>query len=498
MARRNVLFIVIDQLRADLLFGEMSRIAHLPNIRALMAEAATFTRHFSVVNPCGPSRSSILTGQYAMNHRSIRNGTPLDHTIPNIAREMRKGGYLPMLFGYTDTPRDPRIHHPADPAVRTYEYPLADFAEMTEMRLDESYPWRAHLKAKGYDLPDYADFYVPQGPALNAPAFYAAEDSDTAFLTDECLKALSVRTDQQWFAHLTYIRPHPPLVAPAPYNTLYDPAEMPDPVPAEQATLDHPFLEFSRADKTADDFVDGKTVAPDDAAAIRTLRAVYLGLATEVDHHIGRVMRFLKETGQYDDTLIVLCADHGEMLGDHASWGKATVFDAAFHTPLILRLPGSPSQGQRFDMPTESIDIMPTILDHVGLECPASVNGRSLMPLLNGEAAGNWRSATFSELDFGDPITPTAIQRQLGLETRQCNLSILREGDLTLVHFNAGLPPLLYDHARNGEAENLAADPAHAATLLRLTQRLLDHRMSHADTTLSNIMITGDGPVAGG
>ena len=106
--QRNVLFITIDQLRADCLIGGLADHVDLPNMRAFVTEGVTFERNFSVANPCGPSRASMLTGQYAMNHRSVRNGTPLRHDTPSIASEMRKVGYLPMLFGYTDTSQDPR------------------------------------------------------------------------------------------------------------------------------------------------------------------------------------------------------------------------------------------------------------------------------------------------------------------------------------------------------------------------------------------------------
>ncbi len=112
----------------------------LPNIRALARDAVSFRNHYSVANPCGPSRASLLTGQYAMNHRAVRNGTPLRHDVPNIATEMRKVGYLPMLWGYTDTAQDPRVHHPRDPAVRTFEHPMVGFHEMQKMRLEESLP----------------------------------------------------------------------------------------------------------------------------------------------------------------------------------------------------------------------------------------------------------------------------------------------------------------------------------------------------------------------
>ena len=101
--------------------------------------------------------------------------------------------------------------------------------------------WRAHLVAQGYKLPHKGKgkmlpVYrpVPAGgrpPRITDPAIYAAKDSDTAFLTDKTIEALTVRHDMSWFAHVTFIRPHPPFVAPAPYNKLIEPAGLPKPNP---------------------------------------------------------------------------------------------------------------------------------------------------------------------------------------------------------------------------------------------------------------------------
>ncbi|WP_299848401.1 alkaline phosphatase family protein [uncultured Roseovarius sp.] len=502
MARsQNVLFILIDQLRADLLHGVLADHVDLPNLRALMAEAVTFRRHYSVVNPCGPSRASILTGQYAKNHRSVRNGTPLRHDTPNLAIEARKAGYQPLLFGYTDTTLDPRMHHPSDPAMHSYEQPMPGFDEIVEMRSGDSYPWRAYLAGKGYDLPDYDRFYVPnaaqdQPRTLTDPAFYKAEDSDTAFLTDRCLDHLRVQQGQSWFTHLTYIRPHPPLVAPTPYNRMYDPANLP--LPRQSGDAPHPFHEISKQRVTPRDFVQGFDDLEATEETIQSLRAIYLGLASEVDHHIGRVIRYLKETGQYDDTLLIVGADHGEMLGDHNSWGKMTFYDAAYHVPLIIRDPRNTAQhGNSVSAFTESVDVMPTLLDWIGEPTPTSVNGHSLMPFLQGENPKGWRGESYSDLDFGDPLTLTIWQNELGLSEAEASMSILRTDRLTLVHFAGNLPPVLFDHQAEGELRNVAADPKYASDLLAMTQKLLSHRMRHPDTTLSKTMITDAGPVTG-
>lgn len=492
----NVLFIVIDQLRADCLTGALADVTPLPHLRALMGEAVSFMRHYSVVNPCGPSRASILTGQYAMNHRAVRNGTPLPQDTPNIATEVRKMGYVPLLYGYTDSAQDPRGRHPNDPALTSYEEVMPGFHEAVEMRLEASLPWRADLLEKGYDVPPYPAIFRPDGPALNAPALYRAEDSDTAFLTDQFLRGLRGRP-QGWFAHLTYIRPHPPLVAPAPYNQLVNPADIPAPVTAgdlaaEQAR--HPFLAASTRRGAIATVVEGFPNLAPSAEAIATLRAVYLGLAAEVDHHIGRVIAALKASGVYDDTLLIVTADHGEMLGDHHAWGKQTFYDAAYHTPLIIRDPRSPAaHGQQITAPTESIDIAPSLLDWLGQTAPDVMDGRSLMPFLRGQTPTHWRSHSYSELDFGDPISPTKAQAALGLTPELANFAVLRGPRYSLVHFNAGLPPLLFDHAEAGELHNIAAEPAAQPILLEMTRAMLDHRMRHAGGLFNRVMITETG-----
>ena len=494
----NVLFIVIDQLRADCLTGALADVTPLPNLRALMREAVSFMRHYSVVNPCGPSRASILTGQYAMNHRAVRNGTPLPHDTPNIATEVRKAGYLPLLYGYTDSAQDPRAHHPNDPALTSYEEVMPGFHEVVEMRLEASLPWRADLLEKGYDVPPYPDIFRPNGPELNAPALYRAEDSDTAFLTDQFLRGLRGRP-QGWFAHLTYIRPHPPLVAPAPYNRLVIPADIPAPVTvgdwdAEHAR--HPYIRACNDRPAIASVVEGFSDLEPTAENIATLRAVYLGLAAEVDHHIGRIITALKQVGVYDDTLLIVTADHGEMLGDHHAWGKQTFYDAAYHTPLIIRDPRQPkAQGQRIEAVTESIDIAPTLLDWLGLEAPDVMDGCSLLPYLHGSAPETWRSYSYSELDFGNPLSPTKAQAALGLGAEAANLAVLRGARYSLVHFNAGLPPLLFDHAEAGELRNIAADPAAQPILLEMTRAMLDHRMRHAGGMFNRVMITQNGAV---
>ena len=263
----------------------------------------------------------------------------------------------------------------------------------------------------------------------------------------------------------------------------------------EEESAQHPFFGPLLRKSTAASFVEGFPDLEPTDENIQTLRAVYLGLATEVDHHVGRVIRFLKDSGQYDSTMVVITADHGEMLGDRHSWGKMTVYDAAYHTPLIIRIPDNEGHaGTCLPQITESIDVTPTILQWVGQEVPNSMDGRSLLPLLRGEAPQDWRRYSFSELDFSEPLEPTLWQEELGTSASDSCLGILRDERFTLVEFAAELPPMLFDAQGRGELENVAGKPEYADDLNRLTRMMLRHRMRNMDHTLSMTAITADGP----
>ena len=160
------------------------------------------------------------------------------------------------------------------------------------------------------------------------------------------MQYLSVREAEPWFIHVATMRPHPPFVATAPWHAKYDPAEVPAPrrrpsngVEAEQ----HPLLaELLATTKQLDFFRTGEGLAADVGERdIRQLRATYYGMIGEVDAQLGRLIDYLKQTGQYDETLFVFSSDHGEMLGDHYMLGKSGYFAEAYHIPLVIRLPGA-------------------------------------------------------------------------------------------------------------------------------------------------------------
>lgn len=504
LARRKVLFIALDQWRADAT-SLVDGVSLTPNLDSLAAEGVSFRRHYTCAAPCGPARATLLTGLYPFIHRSVRNATPLDARFSNLALEARKGGFDPVLFGYTNSAVDPRTVSARDPALRTYEGVLPGFrleAAHNEASLE---PWLTDLANRGYEIPaKLRDIYHHPGTHKEmerfsrGPAVYRAQDSDTAWLTDKVLDHWRLRRAEDWFVHLVWYRPHPPFIAPEPYNTLVPAAAVRDPARAgslqDERAL-HPFLDAWLGEQDTADYlktqVNALRASPDE---IREMRAVYLGLIAEIDAHLGRLVAHLKSTGEWAETLVVFTSDHGEMLGDHWCWGKGELFEASNHVPLIIRAPEMPQEnkGRIVDVFTESVDIAPTILEWLGLEAPAEMNGLSLMPWLRGETPAAWRDYAFWEFDFRT-LGGGGIEGHLGLMPDQCTLNVIREARWKYVHFTA-LPPLLFDlQADPHEFVNRADDPACLGERARLAGRLASHRMLHAERTLANTKLARHG-----
>ncbi|WP_260854812.1 sulfatase/phosphatase domain-containing protein [Mesorhizobium amorphae] len=138
---------------------------------------------------------------------------------------------------------------------------------------------------------------------------------------------------------------------------------------------------------------------------------------------------------------------------------------------------------------------MPTVLDWLGLEKPRACDGRSLLPLLRGDTPADWRNAIFFEHDFRTVVTQKA-EVTLGITSDQCSYAVIRDDRFKYVHF-AALPPLLFDLVEDpDETTNLAEWPDMTPTVLHYAQRMLDWRLTHAERTLTNMMITQAGVVS--
>ena len=467
-----------------------------PHLDALAADGVRFERHYANTAPCGPSRASLHTGLYLQNHRSGTNGTPLDARHANWARLALTTGHDPVLFGYTDTSRDPRAEPPDSPWLRTYEGPLPGVRPICHMD-GRPTAWTDWLAAKGYQVPRRpGDAYAlrakgpdwEDGAAEPRPLAFPAEVDDVAYLTGRLIEYLTTAPGP-FVAHLSLLRPHPPFVAPRPYNALYHPAAVPGfrrAATREEEGRQHPFLAWW--------LTSPGYRPPESERRLRRLKAVYYGLMSRVDDEIGRLMAFLDESGLAQTTMVIFTSDHGEELGDHWLLGKGGYFDGSYHTPLIIRDPRPGAvRGRNVRRFTEHVDILPTIAEAIGAAAPPC-DGKSLAPFLAGRTPDGWRTEAHWEYDFRDVLDDGA-ERTLGLSMDACTLNVIRGERWKYVHF-ANLPPLLFDlEADPGETTSLAGDPAYAGRMLEYAQKLLSWRMIHDEQTLTHMTLARDGVV---
>ena len=509
MQRRNVLLIVVDQWRADFvphLMRADGRVPFLgtPNLDRLCREGVTFRNHVTACVPCGPARASLLTGLYLMNHRAVQNTVPLDRRHFSLGHALRDLGYDPALIGYTTTTPDPRTTSPNDPRFLLLGDLMDGFRSVGafEPNMDGYFGWVAQ---KGFDLPPRReDIWLPEGEdavpgATDRPARIPKELSDSSYFTERALTYLKGRAGRPFFLHLGYYRPHPPFVAPAPYHAMYRPEDMPAPVRAatpEAEAAQHPLLRFYLEAIERGSFFHGAegSGATLDEAEIRQMRATYCGLIAEIDDCLGEVFAYLDETGQWDDTLVVFTSDHGEQLGDHHLLGKIGFHDESFRIPFVVKDPAAVPgrRGAVADAFTESVDVMPTILDWLGGAPPRACDGRSVLPLVRGQSPADWRTELHYEYDFRD-VHYSQPESVLGLGMDESSLCVVQDGSYKYVHF-AALPPLFFDLADDPhQLVNRADDPACAALVRDYAQKALSWRLIHADRTLTHYRATPKG-----
>lgn len=480
----NVLFILADQFRSDSLGCVGHPVVKTPNLDMLAQSGVFFKQCFVQTAPCGPSRMCMYTSRYPCSHRSVGNKVPLVDAHENLGMYLRAAGYKPAQMGYQDYAVDPRILPPDD--VRTYKPNYDNFLPGWDNLLDHEYDSKeyfAYLREKGYPeaLCNHDAIHKPnvppEGPgdhlAIRFPAHYKEEDCECRFLTNLAMDYVQAHSQGGWVLNLNYIKPHPPRICSAPYNDMYDPADMPAATRREaELQSDHPYL--SRIHRKPD------LVAERD---LRETQANYWGMITELDTSLGLLFDSLKKTGQWENTLIVFSSDHGEYLGDHYLTGKGQLYDGTMRVPLIVRDPSpeaNGTRGQLVDGFVESIDHAPTILDFLGVPIPDRFQGTSVLGRVRG--AGEGKAEIHYEKDIRGEVADLVADPDCRL------LWVVRDDEYKYVQFaDEAIPPLLFDlKADPGEFHNLADDVVHMPTVLRYCQKLLRWRMKHEDQRMTH------------
>ena len=491
MENRNVLFIIADEFRADCLGAAGNHVIQTPNLDALAHESALFEKCFVQATPCGPSRMCIYTGRYLCAHNSVDNMTPLMDAEDNLAHHLRRHGHAPGFIGYNDYAMDPAIlpeGHPHRTGL-CYDYFLPGFDVVLDHEYD-SKEWYEDLRRKGYP-PEmccheimYYPNVPPEGPGEHLPeyypAHYRAEDSEAQFVTSRAIDYCTERRGRGWFLSLNYIKPHGPNLCPAPYHDLYRHADLPTPYRcADELEGRHPYL--SRFYTNACDQLVSER-------ELREFQACYYGMITELDACLGRLFQALKDSGQWDHTLIIFTSDHGEHLGDHYLTGKAHYFDGNMRVPYLLRDPSpnaDATRGKKLDVFCEAIDSAPTICAFLGVPPQERCQGESLLGLVRGDPNAAAKPRIFHEFYYYNSLKES--------ERNQCNpaacrLWVVRDDDYKYVQFGEEfLDPLLFDLKTDpGEMNNLAGRPEYAATVARYAQHLIRWRIRNEDLRMEH------------
>jgi arylsulfatase A-like enzyme len=361
-----------DQHRADSLRSRGHPIVRTPNLDRLAGEGINMERAYCTTPLCVPSRTTVFTGQHAARHAKtcgtgFVNRITLDETQVHLPGILQENGYTLALVG--------KNHAFTDDYLRSW-----GFCEMYDLRGKEEKAFCSPLTPGDRTVREWRSdtSVVPvQEGVVHEPQPGDASDDPNVSQTEHALRFLHTRARSvPFFMYLSYESPHFPNVVPEPFFSMYDVDSMPGPIGAEPLFADKPlrlFLQYYGQ--------RFETLTPDDH---RRIQASYLAQISLVDSQIGRVCTALRESGEWENTLVVFVSDHGDFWGNHGLVGKTNAcYEDLLHVPMIWKLPDSTGVGWNDDL-CDLSDVLPTVLDVLGLERPATVQGSSLLPVIRG------------------------------------------------------------------------------------------------------------------
>ncbi len=512
---KNILFIMFDQLRFDYLSCAGHPHLETPNMDWLASQGVRFSRAYVQSPVCGASRMCFYTGRYMDSHGASWNGIPLKVGELTLGDHLRAAGMDALLLGKTHM----RVDHKGMARLGLAPDGIigARLAEcgfdlvkrddgLWAMGPDGNYDpgssaYMDYLWQQGYDgenpWHDYANSGIDEAGNIasgwaykNArlPANIREEDSETPWLTTEVINFLEERRGQQdaqpFLCHLSYIKPHWPYIVPAPYHDMYGPnsylpvvrdaAELEDPHPIYAAFANNVIGQAFRQDKVRDEVL-----------------GAYMGLIKQCDDQMGRLFTYLRESGQMEETIIVITSDHGDYMGDHWLGEKDLFHEPSVKVPLIIYDPSAAadaSRGTVCDALVESIDLAATFVEMAGGElADEHLEGRSLMPFLRGETPEDWRDFVISEYDY----SMTVLSDRLGVSAKQARLFMVADKRWKFMHAEGGFRPMLFDMENDpDELRDLGADPSYAEVVAKCYDKLHSWaRRTSQRTTLSTAEI---------
>ena len=486
-----------DQLRWDYLSCAGHKTLHTPNIDALAARGVRFSNAWCQSPICGPSRMSFYTGRYMSTHGATANFVPLRVGERNIGDHLKPLGVRPVLVGKTHMMADREgmerlgidpdskigVHH-REAGFEPFERDDGIFPDRMMKMMKGQPRYNDYLRDKGYaggnpwhwaaNSVDTADgvrsgFY---NDIADRPAKVAEEDSETPYMTRRAMAFMAEDDGETpWLLHLSYIKPHWPYIAPAPYNDMYGEEDVQALIRAE-AELDDPNPLMAR-------FIDriaGRTFSRDEA--IRKVVPTYMGLIKQIDDQLGELFAFMEDHGLLETTTIVFTSDHGDYLGDHWMGDKDYFHDPSVRIPLIIADPDpamDTTRGSVSDALVQAIDLLPTFIEHYGGTPPAhQIDGISLRPLLTGEAV-SVNDFAISEYDYHQQT----FSPDTGRGPLDCRIYMVVNEHWKYIHA-PGFDPVLFDRATDPlELTDLGRSPDHAGVRAEMHAVLSDWALQY-------------------
>lgn len=380
MKKPNVLFIMCDQLRADSIAVMGNGIVKTPNIDRLAKRGYMFTNAYSTCPVCIPARYTIRTGCEPYNTGIYMNALVAhlantqakdfeDRCGKYLARTMSQAGYRTFGIGkFHSVPWNEDLgfetHMYSEEIMSPKQRLLDNYAKY----LSDNHPEYDHIEQLHGERTDM--YYMPQTSPM--PADITVEGWAAA----QAVNQINKEDNRPYFGLVSFIGPHPPFSPPIPYNRMYDPDKMPNPVKGDIHT-DHmdetlPWMNYCIWADEINDFL------------ARSLKARYYGEITYIDDCIGRILDAVEKRPDADDTLICFFSDHGDHLGDHHSWQKESFFEASCKVPFLVSWPSKINKEQTSDdlvcltdlfgiathasgktQTRDGVDVLGTILDGV-------------------------------------------------------------------------------------------------------------------------------------
>lgn len=376
-ANPNLLLIWTDEQRPDTLSCYGNTQTRTPNLDRLAQHSTVFEHCFCCSPVCTPSRGSILSGRWPHQHGALQNNIPLNEDCKTLA-EYLGTGHRASYLGKWHLGDEIFAQHGWQDWISFEDEYIDHYSDGRDRSARSDY--HHYLRKTGFPC----DKEIESGPlySRNYAASLGEPHTKAGWLGSRAAEAIRERSaeDGPWAMSVNFLEPHMPFFGPL--NHRYDPDALEVPpvfnrIP--EGPLPHSY--FLHTEEHVKKGYDGQDVTTE--AGWRRLMANYYGLVEMVDNAVGRILDALEESGQAENTIVVFTSDHGEMMGSHRMLGKGVFYRQSVEVPLLIHLPGQ-TESRRLAGNFSQIDLLPTLLDLMGVAVPSGLSGSSRADALRG------------------------------------------------------------------------------------------------------------------